>query len=207
MQKIKVIISAVLLCFSFINSMAQEEKQPEQQLFYYGRFAIVTIDKQLYISDTSEYFYIHVNIKNTSGNALGIDLTNPWYVLYPNQWQFSDTTFRMEINESQIIPEELNTKKAAEFAAKIKDNKLTMVLPGNTFDYFTEFNAEKPQEKDLAKYKYLIVAIDGQMFLTDGTNIEQVKCNGDLNVDRELALKCPFIWRQITEKQKIRHRK
>jgi len=207
MQKKRIVILAVLLCFSFYTSMAQARVQPEQQLFYYGQFAIISIDKQLYVSDTSDYFYIHVNIKNTSGNALGIDLANPWYVLYPNQWQFSDTTFRMDINESQIVPEELTAKKAAEFAAKIRDNKLTMVLPGNAFDYYTEFNAEKPKQEEIAKYKYLIVAIDGQMFFTDGTNIEHVKCNGDLNVDRELALKCPFAWQQISEKQKICHRK
>ena len=207
MQKIRIAILAVLCCFSCFNNMAQGQEKPEQQLFYYGQFAIISIDKQLYVSDTSDYFYIHVSIKNISRNALGIDLSNPWYVLYPNQWQFSDTTFRMDINESQIVPEELTAKKAAEFAGKIRDHKLTMVLPGNTFDYYTEFNAEKPKEEEIAKYKYLIVAIDGQMFFTDGTNIEHVKCNGDLNVDRELPLKCPFTWQQISEKQKIRHRK
>jgi hypothetical protein len=207
MRKIRIVFLAILLCNSCFFSLAQDRVQPEQQLFYYGQFAIISIDKQLYVSDTSDYFYIHVNIRNISGNALGIDLANPWYVLYPNQWQFSDTTFRMDINESQIVPEELTAKKAAEFAAKIRDKKLTMVLPGNTFDYYTEFNAEKPKAEEIAKYKYLIVAIDGQMFFTDGTNIEHVKCNGDLNVDRELALKCPFVWQQITEKQKIRHRK
>ncbi|HNW69939.1 MAG TPA: hypothetical protein PKI01_06025 [Bacteroidales bacterium] len=207
MRKIRIVLLAVFLCFRFYTSVAQDRVQPEQQLFYYGQFAIISIDKQLYLSDTSDYFYIHVSIKNISRNALGIDLSNPWYVLYPNQWQFSDTTFRMDINESQIIPEELTAKKAEEFASKIRDHKLTMVLPGNAFDYYTEFNAEKPKAEEIAKYKYLIVAIDGQMFFTDGTNIEHVKCNGDLNVDRELALKCPFTWQQISEKQKIRHRK
>lgn len=207
MQKIKSIVFAALVFFSYLNINAQQTNQPEQQLFYYGKLAIIIVDKQLYVSDTSDYFYIHVNIKNTSGNALGIDLSNPWHILYPNQWQFSDSAFRMVIDEEQIVPEELNSKKAAEIGKKIKDNLLTMVLPGQTFDYYTEFNYEKPKETDMVKNKYLIVSIDGQMFFTDGTNVEQVKCNGDLNVDRELALKCPFTWQQITEKQKIRHRK
>lgn len=207
MRKIKSSVFAALIFISFFNLKAQQTSQPEQQLFYYGKLAIIIIDKQLYVSDTSDYFYIHVNIKNTSGNALGIDLSNPWYVLYPNQWQFSDSAFRMVIDEEMIVPEELNAKKAAEIGGKIKDNLLTMVLPGQTFDYYTEFNAEKPKETDIAKNKYLIVAIDGQMFFTDGTSVEQVKCNGDMNVDRELALKCPFTWLQIPEKQKIRHRR
>ncbi len=207
MQKIRIAILAVLCCFSCFNSMAQGREKPEQQLFYYGKLAIVTIERQLYVSDTSDFFYIHVSIKNISGNALGIDLTNPWHILYPNQWQFSDTTFRTEINESQIIPEEINTAKTTEITKKIKDNKLTMILPAQTFDYYTEFNAEKPNDSEIARNKYLIIAIDGQMIFTDGTNIEHVKCNGDLNVDRELTLKCPFAWQQISEKQKIRHRK
>lgn len=206
MKKIKTSVLALVLLLGVCTSFAQIQDKPEQQLFYYGKLAIVSIDKQLYVSDTSDFFYIHVSIKNISGNALGIDLSNPWHVLYPNQWQFSDTTFRVDINESQIIPEDLTAKKAAEFTAKIRDHKLTMVLPGNTFDYYTEFNAEKPKDAEISKYKYLIVAVDGQMFFTDGSNLEQVKCNGDLNVDRELALKCPIKWQKITEKQKIRHR-
>lgn len=181
--------------------------QPEQHLFYYGKMAIVSVDKQLYVSDTSGYFYIHVTIKNISGNALGIDLTNPWYVLYPNQWQFSDTTYRAVIDETQIIPEALDSKKASDIAMKIKDNKLTMVLPMQSFDYYTEFNAEKPNANAINHGKYLIVAIDGQMFFTDDSNIEQVKCNGDLNVDRELVFTWPVTWLTVPDKHKIHHRR
>lgn len=207
MVKLKFFISAMIIAYLSSAAEAQTIHKPDQQLFYYGKLAIVSIDRQLYVSDTSDYFYIHVSIKNISGNALGMDLSNPWHILYPNQWQFSDTTFRTEINESQIIPEEITAAKSADIAKKIKDNKLIMVLPAKTFDYYTEFNAEKPKDSEIAKNKYLIVAIDGQMIFTDGINIEQLKCNGDLNVDRELALKCPFTWQQISEKQKIRHRK
>jgi len=207
MVKLKFFISAMIIAYLSSAAEAQIIHKPDQQLFYYGKLAIVTIDRQLYVSDTSNYFYIHVSIKNISGNALGLDLSNSWHVLYPNQWQFSDTTFRTEINERLIIPEEITVAKTADIAKKIKDNKLIMVLPAKTYDYYTEFNAEKPNDSEIAKNKYLIVAIDGQMIFTDGANIEQIKCNGDLNVDRELALKCPFAWQIISEKQKIRHRK
>ncbi len=196
----------MLLCCTSWLAQGQQSDIPEQQLFYYGKMVIITIDKQLYVSDTSDFFYIHVSIKNSSRNVLGIDLTNPQHLLYSNQWQFSDTTFRSVIDETQMIPDDLNAVKAADLAEKLKENKLIMVLPTQTFDYYTEFNADKPEDTDLLKNNYLIVSIDGQMFFTDGKNVEQVKCNGDLNVDRDVALKCPLFWRNITDKSKIRHR-
>lgn len=206
MRKIKTFVFTVIIIFMVFASYAQTQYKPEQQLFCYGKWVMISIDKQLYVSDTSDFFYIHVSIKNTSKKALGMDLTNPWHVLYPNQWQFSDTTFRMEINERQIIPEELNAAKTSEISKKYKDNQLTMILPGETYDYYTEFNATKPKDAEISINKYLIVAVDGQKFFTDGSKMEQIKCNGDQNVDREVAIKCPIEWQKIIEKQKIHHR-
>ncbi len=196
----------LLLCCTVLTAYGQQADKPEQQLFYFGKMAVISIDKQLYVSDTSDFFYIHVSIKNSSGNVLGIDLTSPQYLLFPNQWQFSDTIFRRVIDETQIIPDEVNAARATELAGKLKANKLTTILPAQTFDYYTEFNADMPGDDAQVNGAYLIVSIDGQMFFTDGTNMEHVKCNGDLNVDRELALKCPLVWKKISDKQNIRHR-
>ncbi|MCK9611917.1 MAG: hypothetical protein WC401_04745 [Bacteroidales bacterium] len=201
------IIVLIFLPFWALSLLAQTGSKTEGHLFYQGKLVNISIDKYLYVTDSSDFFYIHVFIKNVSGNMLGIDLSNSRYFLYPNQWQFSDNDFRSVIDETQIIPAELDAKKIAEIGKKIKDKQLNMVLPGQTFDYYTEFNAAKPKSEDMVKYKYLIIAIDGQMFFTDGSNIEQVKCNGDMIVDRELAIPCPFTWQKIQEKQKILNRK
>ncbi len=207
MQKTKCLLLAILVSLSLTYARAQKLTQPEQQLFCFGRLVSISVDKQLYVSDTSDYFYIHVSVKNISKKDIGIDLSNSWYVLYPNQWQFSDTTMRQVIDERQIVPAEMNAKKTAEIDKKFADNALKKLAPGQSFDYYTEFNSTKPNQADMGKSKYLIVAIDGQMFFTDGRNCEQIKCNGDMNVDRELVIKCQPTWPKITEKQKIFHRK
>ncbi|HOV11739.1 MAG TPA: hypothetical protein PLL90_08250, partial [Bacteroidales bacterium] len=70
MKKIKKSLLIMLLCCTSWLAQGQQSDIPEQQLFYYGKMVIITIDKQLYVSDTSDFFYIHVSIKNSSRNVL-----------------------------------------------------------------------------------------------------------------------------------------
>jgi hypothetical protein len=185
------------------TSMINSEKT--SHLLYEGKLVSVQVDKTLYETDNSDYFYIRFEIKNISDKIIGINLNDSWKILYPNQWGMYDTTYRMVVNEEQIIPDKLDSLKKQNLITDFKNRKLKQLAPNKSFIYYTEFNANGRSkiEKEIEKGNFFIQTIDGQLFLTDGNECERIVCDGSIKVQRELVLQKPLKWEKIKNKELI----
>lgn len=177
--------------------------EADNHLFYQGEFVSIHLEKVLYETDNPDYFYIRVEIKNTSDRIIGLDLNDHWKILYPNQWGIHDTTYRMFIDEMMIIPDELDNKKKKDLISSFKNDQLKKLAPDESFVYFTEFNANGRSKIDQEEGGYFILTIDGQLFLTDGNECERIACNRDNKAQRELILKMPLKWERIINEDLI----
>ena len=91
-------------------------------LFHEGKLATIHIDEALFEADWSDHFFARLTIINTAKEAIGVDLSDYWMVIYPNQWGVYQTNYRPVINERHMIPKEVDEIKD-EFIQEYKSNK------------------------------------------------------------------------------------
>ena len=149
----------------------------ESSLIHYnGELCNVWVENTLYEGSNPNYFYIKVEIKNTSENIIGIDLKDKWKIIYPNQWGNLHTPERNFIDEIRIIPDELDSLKMVKLFADFKNDSLEFLDPNKSFTYYTEFNANGKTGIDntheVGNFFYL--SLDGQLFLTNGSKCERI---------------------------------
>jgi hypothetical protein len=209
MNKKKIIVvlfisfAALMLVFyhsSSINiSLIKNEIAGKRHVFYSGNMVDITIDSVLYETPMSKNFFVKFFIRNKTLKTIGVDLSDYWKLIYPNQWGVYDTNYRMVIDEGQIIPDTLDMKKKDKMKKFFKAGEMNNILTGKTISYYREFNAGGKKDITIKQGKYLIISLDGVLHMTDGENFESVFCNGKSNVNRELVIKYPLKWATIPE--------
>lgn len=168
-----------------------------------GELVQVSVEKRMYTIDNSPYFWIHVRLLNLTDHNIGVDLHNPWTVVYPNQWAVSDHDHRLVIDEMRLIPAELDEELIANLIADFH-NTLTTVRPEQVVDYYREFNGSGPAEIEEAfesrPSRYLLIVIDGPLFATDGQAVERLYCSDNADETpcfREMAVLQPVSWAEV----------
>lgn len=153
----------------------------------------VRIESTLYEKKGHPNFFIHVELRNQTPYEIGVDLSDKWIVLYPNQWGGSDLDYRTVINERFMVPKELNAQFQARLIQAFKSKELTLLPAGKSLDYYTNFNASGRSEVQAAKGKFILISIKGQLCFTDGSEV------WDKQPSRDLAIKKPVTWKTIPE--------
>ena len=156
--------------------------------------AAVRIETVLYEKKDHPNFFIHVEVRNQSPHEIGIDLSDKWMVLYPNQWGGSDLDYRTVINEKAMVPKKLDTQLRARLIEAFKSKRLTVLLPGKSIDYYSNFNASGRKDIQATKDQFILISIKGQLVFTDGNDV------WDVQPSRDLAIKQPVIWKTVPEK-------
>ena len=115
-------------------------------------------------------------------------------VLYPNQWGGSDLDYRTVINEKAMVPKKLDTQLRARLIEAFKSKRLTVLLPGKSIDYYSNFNASGRKDIQATKDQFILISIKGQLVFTDGNDV------WDVQPSRDLAIEQPVIWKTVPEK-------
>jgi len=196
-------VIAVMLVFYHSSSRnispIQNEITGKHLVFYSGNMIEITVDSVLYETPKSKNFFVKFLIRNKTHKTIGVDLSDYWKLIYPNQWGVYDTDHRMVIDEIQVIPDTLDQKKKDKMEKSFKANELNNILTGKTITYYREFNAGGKKDITIKQGQYLIISLDGVLHITDGEYFESVFCNGKSNVNRELVIKHPLKWENIPE--------
>ena len=153
----------------------------------------VRIETVLYEKNDHPNFFVHVELRNQTPYEIGVDLSNKWMVLYPNQWGVSDQDYRTVINERAMAPKELDTQLRAHLIEAFKSTRLTVLPPGKSIDYFTNFNASGRKEIQAAQGKFILISIKGQLCFSDGSEV------WDKQPTRDLAIEKPVTWKTVPE--------
>ena len=153
----------------------------------------VRIETVLYEKKDHPNFFIHFEVWNQTPYEIGIDLSDKWMVLYPNQWGGSDLDYRTVINERAIVPKRLDTQLRARLIEAFKSKQLTVLPPGKRIDYYSNFNASGRKDLQAVKGKFILISIKGQLVFTDGRDV------WDVQPSRDLAIMKPVTWKTIPE--------
>lgn len=178
----------------------------ESSLIHYeGELCNLQVENTFYEGPNPDYFYIKVEIKNTTNKVIGIDLKDKWKIIYPNQWGNLYTPERNLIDEIRIIPDELDDLKMTQLISDFKNDSLEFLNPNESFTYFTEFNsngkAKIDETKEVGNFFYL--SLDGQLFLTNGSKCERVCFEEDSLWQQNSILTKPLNWNKIKDESQI----
>jgi hypothetical protein len=157
----------------------------------------VRIETVLYESKGHPNFFIHVVLRNQTPYDLGVDLSDSSMVLYPNQWGGSELDHRMVVDEEFLPPKELDTPLRARLVEALRSKRLTVLAPGKSVDYYTNFNASGRKDVQAAKGKFILISIQGQLVFTNGADV------WDVRPSRDLAIRTPAAWKLIPMNARI----
>jgi hypothetical protein len=151
----------------------------------------VRIETILYERKGHPNFFIHVALRNQTPYDLGVDLSDSSMVLYPNQWGGSELDHRMVVDEEFLPPKELDPPLRARLVEAFRSKRLTLLAPGKSVDYYTNFNASGRKDVQAAKGKFILISIQGQLVFTDGADV------WDVRPSRDLAIRTPVAWKLV----------
>lgn len=157
----------------------------------------ILIDKTLYEQDAHSNFFIHVGIVNRTTEAIGVDLRDPWRIAYPNQWGGSDKDHRLIIYEIAMNPTKLDSASRQELMSAFRASKLQIVPPGQTVQYYTNFNSSGRSDIDMSEGQFVLISIKGQLFFSDGQIVWDEKLNCDFPIRK------PVTWRIIPKNSTV----
>lgn len=166
---------------------------------------MVSVERALYEKKGSPHFFVKLRITNLASEAIFVDLSDYWKVIYPNQWGVLLTDHRQVINERRLEFAALDGKRRFEVLDAFRKKQLTIIPTGTSHDYFREFNASErndveKQMNNTKDAKWVFVSMDGQLVLTDGHTVEQISCSWeDERVSTDVILPFPVTWKTIPE--------
>ena len=163
--------------------------------------ATIDVEKALY-EKGGESFFIHVRLTNRSERPVGVDLQDHGRVVYPNAWSKEAQEYRVNINEKRVIHKPFDEAARAAFLEDFKAGKLTLLPPGKSLDYYSQFDRGDrfgvSQEED----KYLILSLDGEQLVTDGAKVERFSLEWGSEDNKsvaptDLAIPTPVPWKLV----------
>lgn len=166
------------------------------QLIHQGQLVNVYLDKAIYHSPEKENFLLKFIIENKSDSYVGVDLTDYWQVIYPNQWGIYNKPYREVINEERMSPD--MTINEADITNRYKNKALTFIKPNDKMAYYRDWNGSGQQVNLTDENSFFIITIDGLLLITDGQSVEQITI-GDEEDKRAIVFKYPIIDRSIPD--------
>lgn len=101
--------------------------EPDWQLLASGRLAQIHAEAALYQAGDTTRCFIHVRISNTTSAPLGVDLTDDWNIVYPNQWTVSPEPRRLLVDETEIPPRPLTSTERRRLREQYRSNGLVRI--------------------------------------------------------------------------------
>lgn len=178
-------------------------------IYCQSQLVTVDVERVLYEGPNPDYFYIKVEIKNITDNTIGIDLSDKWKIIYPNQWGNLNEPQRNTIDEIRVVPDKLDRAKKVRLLTGYKNHTLEFIKPHSTFTYYTEFNAngKKGIEETKETGDYLFLSLDGQLFITDGKKCERIAFEEGTHWKGNSIFTKPIAWNIIEDETLIIERK
>jgi len=138
---------------------------------------------------------LRVELQNQSSHDIGVDLSEKWMVVYPNQWGGSDLNHRTIIRERSPFQKKLDAQLRARLMDAFRSKRMTMLPPGKSVYYYTNFNASGRKEIEAAEGKFILISIKGQLCFTDGADV----WDDQPGFDRDLVIQKPVTWATVPE--------
>jgi hypothetical protein len=146
----------------------------EWHLVARNAMASVQVQKMLYDQGPQSYFFIRVRVTNIGGQPMGVDLRDDRKVIYPNQWGDLPKPQREEINERRRQFPPITAAWDARLVGDFKAGRLVRLEPGQSVDYYRDFNntmGGRPAGAD-----YTFISLDGELDMADGTGAARITC-------------------------------
>jgi len=155
----------------------------------------IEVENVLYEKTDGDKCFIHVKLINQSENEIGVDLNDPWSVIYPNQWGASASTSRGVIDElRRFMP--FDSAFIQKTIEAFKSKSLTLIKGKGSTDYYIAFNADGKKKLKDVREKYVLVVVDGSIVFTDGKNVRQVSLE-KVYREREVVMPTPLEWKLL----------
>lgn len=174
-----------------------------------GKMLGVSVERALYERDGHPHFYMKFRLTNRTRNDVFVDLDKYNRIFSPNQWGIHREPERTIVDESRMIPLKLTPAQRNDLIARAKAKKLTRIPPGESIDYFHDFNrsGRKDVEAQQKNGKYFIASIDGQLFATDGKKIDSIDLEwtnqNAATMNTEVAIPAPVTFQKIPADAKV----
>lgn len=191
MRKSGIILALLCAATTIHAQQITEVDTVHLHLFKRGKFADVYFEPKLYEREGSEHFFVRVVIRNKTEKTIGLDLiVDPyWGVLYPNQYVIQNAFDREHPTiEHQITPERLSEEDRTYMVNNYHYGELTMMTSGMAIEYYRDFTGIKKKKIKVKEGEKITLSFDGQMFLTDGKEIEEFQCFKETDVNRFLMI-------------------
>lgn len=176
-----------------------------ESLIYKGQLVELYIEKAIFHCSTNSNFLLKFTIKNISNKTVGVDLTDYWKVIYPNQWGIYKKPYREVIDETTIIPDTIINR--TELLKKFNNSLLTMIKPNATLDYYRDWNGSGEKIELKNAEEYLIISVDGLLLFTNGNDFESITLLNADERNRIVVFGYPINNKAIPEKSLIINKK
>ncbi|PYX12387.1 MAG: hypothetical protein DMG85_02615 [Acidobacteria bacterium] len=177
----------------------------EWQVLAQDKFITAWVERRLYRRpEDTVSFFVHVRIYSNVGRKLSIDLRDRYKLFYPNQWTPHLRPARDLIDEHRITPANLSPELRSRLVADFHAGALIPV--GAHLDYYREFFGKGPENKELLGAHFLVVSMDGQLFLSDGEVVDTLSLqweNGKGPKDTDLVVPLPIEWILLPKEAKV----
>ena len=160
----------------------------------------VMVERALFERSDQAHFFLHFWVRNLRDKPVSVDLRDKWRLLHPNQWGFSETSYRQTIDESRMSKALFDDKARQDLMAALQREELQPLAPGGALEFFVEFNASSRRdlEAQAAAYPFLIVSLDGELLATDGRHVEWHSLLENFDTkNTDLVLPAPVLWRTL----------
>ena len=162
----------------------------------HGALADVEVERAGYDAGEPQHFFVRARVRNLTARPIAIDLRGRRPGLYVNQWEVSDLDHRTVIDEGRAIQAPLDGPAQAELRAAMAAGALTVIPAGGALDLYGSFNASGPAAVDRVAGRWLVLAVDGRLAVTDGAQVDDLRV-GDDEAGRVVAIPAPVAWRPL----------
>jgi hypothetical protein len=126
----------------------------------------------------SSLFYTHMQVRNGSETAIGIDTGGEGLRIGPIQYSALDSPVMQVIDICSAVPPVVNDSLALRAEASFERGELTTIPPGGAFEYYAAFNAAGRTDVDALDARWLMIAYGGWLTVTDGMTTEILSPEG-----------------------------
>lgn len=160
-----------------------------------GALLGVSLEASLYERAGSPHFFVRVRLENRTAAPLGVDLSERWHALYPNQWGRGDERQRTVINERIAVATPLDAAAQARLREAFRRSALALLGPSGSLEYFAEFNASGRAEVERQAGRFVLVSMRGELRATDGARVEQLAFDDRHGLrTSDLVVEAPLRW-------------
>ena len=190
-------VVVVFVLLQLAAAPAERETWHGRALVVRGKLAAVYVEPVLYRrADRKTSFFTAIWIRNLTDRPLAIDGPGEHWFVHPNQWVATDVPRRDVIDEETLVPQ-----------PRMRSTNLVTIAAGASLVTYAEFDGSAPADLAKVRERYVLLTFDGQLFVSDGTTVEDLEAKaGDITA-ADLALATPVAWKDLDLDDGLAHRR